>query len=85
MIVFILNMGGIKRYIEFLEELERIVYKQRYFASLSADLYQAVHKRQYFHSLRDELAPIAWHPDRVIDWCFDEDEKRDLKRLWGML
>ena len=24
-----------------------------------------------------ELLPIAWHPDRVLDWCFDEDEKRD--------
>ena len=32
--------------------------------------------------IRDELMPIAWHPDRVIDWCFDEDEKKDLKRLW---
>ena len=32
--------------------------------------------------IRDELMPIAWHPDRVIDWCFDEEEK-DLMRLWG--
>ena len=33
--------------------------------------------------IKDELAPIAWYPDRVIDWCFDEDEKNDLKKLWG--
>ena len=33
--------------------------------------------------IRDELMPIAWHPDRVIDWCFDEEEKKDLKLLWG--
>ena len=33
--------------------------------------------------IKYELAPIAWHPDRVIDWCFDEDEKRDLKVLWS--
>ena len=26
--------------------------------------------------IRDEVMPIAWHPDRVIDWCFDEEEKR---------
>ena len=33
--------------------------------------------------IRRQLLPIAWHP--VVDWCFDEDEKRDLKRLWGEL
>ena len=33
--------------------------------------------------IKDELTPIAWHPDRVINWCFDEEEKKDLKRLWG--
>ena len=33
--------------------------------------------------IRDELMPIAWHPDRVIDWCFDEEEKKDLMRVWG--
>ena len=20
--------------------------------------------------------PITWHPDRVMDWCMSEDEKR---------
>ena len=24
-----------------------------------------------------DLIPIAWHPDRYLDWCIDEDEKRD--------
>ena len=33
--------------------------------------------------IKAELLPIAWHPDRVIDWCFDEEEKKDLMRLWG--
>ena len=27
--------------------------------------------------IKYELAPIAWHPDRYLDWCIDEDEKRD--------
>ena len=26
--------------------------------------------------IKDELIRIAWHPDRVIDWCMSEDEKR---------
>ena len=25
--------------------------------------------------IKAELLPITWHPDRVVDWCFDEDEK----------
>ena len=33
--------------------------------------------------IKDELMSIAWHPDRVIDWCFDDEEKKDLKQLWG--
>ena len=26
--------------------------------------------------IKKELMPIAWHPDRVMDWCMSEDEKR---------
>ena len=26
--------------------------------------------------IKEELLPIAWHPDRVMDWCMSEDEKR---------
>ena len=26
-------------------------------------------------SLKEELLPIAWHPDPVMDWCMAEDEK----------
>ena len=25
--------------------------------------------------IKEELLPIAWHPDRVMDWCMSEDEK----------
>ena len=32
-----------------------------------------------------ELLPVAMHPDRVIDWCFDEDEKGALEKLWGSM
>ena len=26
--------------------------------------------------IKEELMRIAWHPDRVMDWCMSEDEKR---------
>ena len=25
--------------------------------------------------IKDELMPIAWHPDRVMGWCMSGDEK----------
>ena len=25
--------------------------------------------------IKEELLPIAWHPDRVMDWCISEEEK----------
>ena len=25
---------------------------------------------------KEELLPIAWHPNRLMDWCMSEEEKR---------
>ena len=33
-------------------------------------------------ALHEELLPVAWHPDRVYDWCFDEEEKGFLEEMW---
>ena len=30
-------------------------------------------------SIKEQLLPIAWHPDRVKDWCMSEDEKKSWK------
>ena len=27
-------------------------------------------------SIKKNLMPIAWHPNRVMDWCISQDEKR---------
>ena len=29
--------------------------------------------------IKEELLPIVWHPDHVMDWCMSEDEKRQWK------
>ena len=29
-------------------------------------------------NIKEELMPIAWHPDRYWDWCVPEDEKKKL-------
>ena len=33
-------------------------------------------------AIHEELLPVAWHPDRVYDWCFDEEEKGFLEEMW---
>ena len=33
------------------------------------------------NQIKEELLSVAWHPDRVIDWCFDQKEKQDFKKL----
>ena len=32
-------------------------------------------RRSQKASLIEELMPIAWHPDHVMDWCMSEDKK----------
>ncbi len=32
-------------------------------------------KRVRMNVLRKDLMEITWHPDRVVDWCFDEEDK----------
>ena len=29
--------------------------------------------------IKEEILPIAWHPDHVMDWSMSEDEKRQWK------
>ena len=33
--------------------------------------------------IKEELMPVAWHPDRWWDWCIPEDEKQEISRLWS--
>ena len=42
-----------------------------------SDMNLSFHKARYYKSIHRDLIPIAWHPDRYLDWCIDEDEKRD--------
>ena len=39
--------------------------------------YQGHQKRKAQKAKREEeLLPIAWHPNCVMDWCMSQDEKR---------
>ena len=44
------------------------------------DWYNGFQKRKAQKAkIKEELLPIAWHPDCVMDWCMSEDEKRRRK------
>ena len=32
--------------------------------------------------IKEKLIPIAWHPNRVIDWCMSGDEKERRSNGW---
>ena len=52
------------------------------FSLINDELFRYHHKREFSKRIHEELLPIAWHPDRVYDWCFDEEEKGFLEGIW---
>ena len=46
------------------------------------DLFRYHHKRKFSRRINDALRPVAWHPDRFLDWCIDEEEKKFFARMW---
>ena len=41
-----------------------------------------VQRKTHKAEIKDELLPVAWHPDRYWDWCVDEEEKREISKRW---
>ena len=33
--------------------------------------------------IKEELMPVAWHPDRWWNWCVPEDEKKELEKYFA--
>ena len=47
------------------------------------NFYESYYKRKKLKKdIHEELALIAWHPNRWWDWCVDIDEKREVEKLW---
>lgn len=64
------------------------IHKGEHYGNLSQELFQNYHKlnrkRKFQTIIHGEIICVTWHPDRVIDWCFSEDEKKDLEKLWQL-
>ena len=41
------------------------------FSLIHDELFRYHHKREFSRKIYEELLPVACHPDRVYDWCFD--------------
>ena len=54
-----------------------LLYRSELHGMWESDMNLSFHKARYYKSIHRDLIPIAWHPDRYLDWCIDEDEKRD--------
>ena len=58
-------------------------YHHKYkFSKIHKELFWYHHKHKFSKKIYEEMLPIAWHPDRFWNWCFDEDEKRVAEKLW---
>ena len=47
-------------------------------------MHKRIHKRIFQDEIQYELKAVAWYPDRVLDWCLDFEESKDLKERWGV-
>ena len=39
-------------------------------------------REEHKKELREELIPVAWHPNRWWDWCMSEDEKNEIDPMF---
>ena len=37
---------------------------------------------QHLKKIDEKLMPVAWHPKRWWDWCFPEDEKKEIDTIF---
>ena len=51
------------------------LHKEKFCKSLHDELIKEVHKRKFHKDLHNELMLVAWHPKRVVDWCYDIEEQ----------
>ena len=39
-------------------------------------------RKELKNKLSEELMDIAWHTDRLWDWCMSEDEKKEIDPMF---
>ena len=64
------------------DDLFRYHHKCKFSKRVNDDLFRYHHKRKLSRRIQNDPLPVAWHPDRFLDWCVDEEEKRFFARMW---
>ena len=44
--------------------------------------YAYIKRKAQKAQIKEELMPVAWHPDRWWNWCVPEDEKKELEKYF---
>lgn len=62
----------------YLKKKEKIWSLEGLANSLLNRSYEREHQKKInFRVIEEELVQKSWHPDRFLDWCLDEGEKRE--------
>ena len=48
---------------------------------INIDSYKVEHKKKFYKDLHNDLMVVAWHPKRVVDWCYDIEEQEIFNSL----
>ncbi len=58
-------------------------YMKTKFLPKCKELYKAEKLKQkaLTNTFKEELMMVCWHPDRFVEYCLDEEEKREIKSL----
>ena len=40
------------------------------------------HTNEQTKKIKEELLSYTWHPDRVMDWCMDEEIKKGITQTF---
>ena len=78
------KLNSVMRYAAEIDHVEIVKLCREWlgFSLIHGKLFKYHHKRKFSGKIHEELLPIAWNPDRFLDWCVDEKEKQFLERMW---
>lgn len=71
----------IEKYIDKIN-IRNLFYRYSHYTSSQLYAYQRIIQKKQINLIKDELIEIAYCPDRVVDWCMSECEKKRIKKYF---
>jgi hypothetical protein len=63
------------------DDVEQIPYLHRYFRNFEPEPFEIIMviiNNHYLQVYKEELMVVSWSPDRIFNWCLDEEEKQGI-------